>query len=411
MPPLIQPRQTLPRRLSYTSPVPSLSPLIQLILISLVAHIGLAGSRVTTSLYALSLHASEFTVGTLFALFALFPMLLAVPMGRLIDRIGIVRPMLGGGLSMGIGCALPGISGGLAVLYLAAILIGTGFMAIHISSTHAVGAMSLKQDRSNNFTWLAIGFSTSSFCGPVIAGLVIDHSRHASAYLVFFGFSLLSLGLIVTGRLSRILLSRHRSDNTVEQPGSALDLLRDPDLRRIYLVGILLASAWDLFTFVTPIHGSHLGFSASTIGLILGCFSAATFAVRLAMPWISRRCSEWQVLTGALVLAGLCYALFPYMQRPVALMAVAAILGLALGSCQPNVLSLLHHASPEGRAGEVVGIRVTIGNATQVLLPLAFGAAGAALGLFAVFWGMSVMIGTGVPLAWRKAFVRPEKIN
>jgi hypothetical protein len=98
-----------------------------------------------------------------------------------------------------------------------------------------------------------------------------------------------------------------------------------------------------------------------------------------------------------------CYLLLPLMETPVSIMLVTAVLGLALGSSQPNVLALLHHASPPGRAGEAVGIRVTISNASQVVLPLAFGAAGATLGLFPVFWGMGAMIIAGVPIAWRKA--------
>jgi MFS family permease len=377
------------------------TPLLQLILISLTAHIALVGARVTTSLYALSVHASEFTVGTLIALFSLFPMIFAVPMGRWIDRIGIVKPMVAGTLLMGIGCAIPSMVGGLAVLYLAVILIGGGFLAIHVSTQHAVGAMSIAETRSVNFSWLALGYSVSSFFGPVIAGLIIDHSRHSIAYGIFSGFAGLALLLMVYDNLRRVNIVRH---NEVKKSGGVFDLLRDREMRRIYLISVLLGSAWDLFNFVMPIHGSRLGFSASTIGLILGCFSAATFAVRLAMHWISRRYSEWQVLISALSLAVVCYTLFPFMKDPLSLMVVAAALGLALGSGQPNVLALLHHASPVGRAGEAVGIRVTMSNACQVALPLAFGAAGATMGLFAVFWGMGAMIGTGVPLVWRKAF-------
>ena len=145
------------------------TPLIQLIAISLAAHVALAGARVTTALYALSLDASEFTIGTLIALFALFPMILAVPMGRLCDRIGIKKPMMFGCLAVAIGCAIPSVAAGLPVLYLAVILIGTGFMAIHIGSQHAVGAMSSMETRAANFSWLSLGFSISSFCGPVIA--------------------------------------------------------------------------------------------------------------------------------------------------------------------------------------------------------------------------------------------------
>lgn len=378
-------------------------PLIQLIAVSMAGHVALTGARVATSLYALSLHASEFTVGALIALFALLPMIFAVPMGRLIDRIGIKRPMTLGCASVLVGCAIPSIVDGLPALYPAVMLIGTGFMAIHIGSQQAVGAMSTAETRPVNFGWLALAFSVSSFLGPVIAGLVIDHVHYAMAYAVCSGFALLALVLAICGDPDRLKLPGH---GEVKPSGSTLDLLRDPEMRRIYLVGILLASAWDLFTFMVPIYGSKMGFSASTIGLVLGCFSIATFTIRLAMPWIARYCTEWQVLTAALILAVISYAVLPFVQQPASMMAVAAALGLALGSSQSNVLTLLHHVAPAGRAGEAIGIRATIGNTCQVVLPLAFGAAGAALGLLTVFWGIGVMIGTGIPVAWRKAFAK-----
>lgn len=379
-----------------------LPPLIQLILLSVAGHIALTASRITTSLYALSLQASAFTVGILIALFALFPMLFAVPMGRLIDRIGIKRPILYGCIAICAGCTLPGLIPGLPVLYIATVLIGTGFMTIHIGSQHAVGAMSSSEQRSSNFSWLALGYSVSSFLGPVLAGFLIDHASHRAAYALSFGCALLALAAMGFSKLDRVAPDRTHDIDT----RSTLDLLRDPEMRRIYAVGILLAAAWDLFTFVTPIQGTKLGFSASTIGLILGSFSAATFVVRLAMPWATRRYGEWQILTLALILAVLCYILFPFMHHPASLMAIAAALGVAVGSSQPNVLSLLHHAAPNGRGAEALGIRATIGNGCQVVLPLAFGAAGATLGLFPVFWGVGAIIGSGVPMAWRKAFAR-----
>lgn len=377
--------------------------LLQLIAVSLMAHIALAGARITTSLYALSLHASEFTIGTLIALFALFPMLLAVHAGRIIDRIGIRRPMLAGCLSIALGCLLAGAFGSLAVLYLATILIGTGFMVIQVAAQHTVGAMSTDAQRASNFSKLALGFSISGLCGPVLAGFLIDHTRHAIAYLVFGTFGVCSLILIAYGGL-RCIASTPQKEETPS--GSVLDLLRNAEMRSIYCIGTLLSSAWDLFTFVLPIHASRLGFSASTIGLILGCFAAATFAVRLAMPWISRTLSEWQVLTAALILAVSCYTVFPLMHHVVSITAVAMLLGMAVGSSQPNMLALLHHSAPPGREAEAVGMRVTIGNASQVLLPLAFGGAGTALGLQVVFWGMSAMIGAGIPTAWRHAYRR-----
>jgi len=221
------------------------------------------------------------------------------------------------------------------------------------------------------------------------------------AYVMFAGCA--ACALLVASALGRRGLALPPDPPSAGSGGSgAFHLLAAPQMRAIYAVGILLAAAWDLFTFVLPIHGTRLGFSASTIGLILGCFAVATFIVRLAMPWLMRRLNEWQILLGALLLSALCYAAFPLLRTPAALMLAAAALGLAVGASQPNMLALLHRHAPPGRVGEAFGVRVTIGNACQVALPLAFGAAGAALGMGIVFWSMAALIGSGVPLAWRR---------
>lgn len=382
------------------------SPLFRLIAVAVTAHVALGAARVTTALYALSLQASAFTVGTLIALFALVPMLLAVPMGRAIDRIGMRKPLMIGCLLASAGVLLAATVSGLPVLYAAAMLIGTGFMAIFIGTQHAVGVMSPPEQRTANFSRLSLGFSISSFTGPLIAGFMIDHVSYSFAYLSCGLFTLTAFGLTVSGTLT------HISPQPVTQhiaKGSPLQLLRNRELRRVYIIGILLAAGWDMFTFVTPVHGSQLGFSASTIGMILASFAGATFIVRLAMPGIVRRYREWQILTVALSVASLCYMVFPFMETPLTLAATAAVLGLALGTSQPNVLALLHSIAPPGRGAEAIGIRATIGNASSIMMPLAFGAAGATLGMFVVFWSLSLAIAAGVPLAASKAIAQTRK--
>ena len=85
-------------------------------------------------------------------------------------------------------------------------------------------------------------------------------------------------------------------------------LFRNRHLKRVFIVNALLSMAWDLHTFFIPIYGATIGLSASRIGMILAAFAAATFAVRLMMPWIARRASEFEVLTAALFVAALCVA-------------------------------------------------------------------------------------------------------
>jgi MFS family permease len=81
----------------------AVSPFGVLIGIGIANHMVLAGSRVAVSLDALAQGADPATVGVLLALYAVLPMVLAIPAGRLADRIGVRRPMLVGSSGIALG--------------------------------------------------------------------------------------------------------------------------------------------------------------------------------------------------------------------------------------------------------------------------------------------------------------------
>jgi len=294
--------------------------------------------------------------------------------------------------------ALPGAWPGIASLFVAAGCIGTSFMLFHIAAQHAVGEASAEGDRKTNFGWLALGFSISNFFGPTIAGLAIDHLGHRATFLLLSTFAAASL-LVLTARREAW---SHRPHAPVQRERrSTFDLLRDAELRRVFLVTGLLASAWDLFVFVMPIYGTAIGLSASTIGLVLGAFAFGTFLIRLFLPWLSRRLREWTMITATFAVACIAYALFPAMQTVPVLAANAFLLGLGLGATQPSIMSLLYSKAPAGRAGEAVGVRSVVLNASHTVLPLAFGAV-ASLGMAPVFLTMAAALAGGGALAERR---------
>ena len=213
-------------------------------------------------------------------------------------------------------------------------------------------------------------------------------------------FAALALGVTFWRRGD---LVRHATPKHPPPGHSVMDLVRIRDLRRVLIVSGMLSTGWDLFTFVMPIYCSKIGLSASTTGIIMGSFGAATFVVRLAMPALSRRLREWQVITAAFAVAGTAYLLFPFVTSAPLMMAIAFLLGLGLGCSQPMIMSLLYTASPAGRQGEVVGIRTTLLNASSTALPLVFGAVGSALGMTPVFCAISVCLLAGGYASGRRA--------
>lgn len=380
--------------------------LARIIAIAVLAHMGLVSARMTASLYALENKTSTFTVGVILALFSLVPMLIAMPAGRWLDAVGPWRPTMIGVLLMLGGMLLPALfpyaTADVAPLMVSSALIGSGCMLAMMSIQQVVGERADPNNRQAAFSWFALGASISGFIGPVASGALIDSIGHRATFAVLVGEVLLTLLLLW---LNRNLLPAREGEAKIPEPRHPLDLLKYPDLRRVMIVTSLISMSWDLQTFVIPVHGIHVGLSASQIGVVLGSFALATFAIRLAMPRLSRRYSEWQVLTFTLFSASASFAVFPFLSSLLPLMAVAFFLGLGLGAAQPNIMSLVHSRSPQGRVGEALGLRSTIINSSQVVLPLVFGAFGSVLGTAAMFWSMSMLVGAGggAAVRWRKS--------
>jgi MFS family permease len=367
--------------------------LATLIAMGVLTHTTFVSARMVGSLYALANGASAFTVGVLMALFALVPMLTAVRAGRWLDAVGPFKPLAAGSALLAGGAVLPALFpyavADLAPLLVAASLIGTGSMLIQQTTIQMVGERADPSRRAADFSWVALGASVASLTGPVASGLLIDFVGHRFAFAALTVLTLGNGALLYARRKS---LSSRQAPKQASEPRPMFDLLSVKDVRNVLVAVVLISMSWDLQTFMMPVHGTAVGLSASEIGLVLGSFAVATFVIRLAMPALSRRFREWQVLTFTLFMAALAFALMPWFGSFLPLAGCAFLLGLGLGAAQPNVMSLLHERSPAGRVGEALGLRTTLMNSSHVLLPLVFGAAGAVLGARVVFLLMAVVL-------------------
>jgi predicted MFS family arabinose efflux permease len=373
-----------------------IEPIRALIALTILNHTAFSGSRVAVSLGALDLGASPFAIGLLLSFYGLLPMILSVPGGRWIDRIGMRKPMIAGSALIAFGVAVPFLTWDIGAMYLASVTIGLGMMAFYLAAQKAAGMIGGDEARTANFSLMALGFSMSGFLGPTTAGVAIDVVGHRWA------FAILALCAVV----ALIGLYRFPFTRTLPQPGPQvagpdapptrlMDLLGTAELQRLYLSVVVLSSAWDVHQFLVPLYGTSIGMSASKIGLVLGAFSLATFVVRLLLPWIARRIAQWQLILGAMATATMVYLVYPLFPSLPMMLALSFMLGFGLGTAQPMMMVVLHRVSPPGRVGEAAGLRLTLVNGTQTFLPTAFGAFGAAFGLSAIFWGMAMLIGGG----------------
>lgn len=353
-----------------------------IVLLSIAVHACYIGSKVVVSLLALQLGASQLLIGVLASLYAVMPLMLGVYSGRLADTIGMRVPMLVGAacasVAMLCGAMWPGINALLAT----AILMGAAFVFYNVSIQNLTGAYGRPEQRSRNFSILTIGYSVSTFIGPMIAGFTIDYAGHARAFLVFAVLTLFPIVvLIIYPRLTRVPV--HKLEREERR---ALDLLRDPPLRSVIVMSGLMVAGYELFGFYMPVFGYSIGLSASTIGVIMGTYASATFVTRFVLPLILRRLQPQQVLFSFMLLAAGGFLMMPFLREVPLILVVAFAIGFGMGVGQPISMTMSFNRSPAGRTGEVTGLRLTANNLARIVIPLTAGALGTAFGMVPVFW-------------------------
>ena len=151
----------------------------------------MTGMRMSAPLMALRAGHSTTAVGFLLALFALTQVFLALPAGRYVDRHGLRRPVRLSVLAASLGAGLAAAFPVFGVLCLSALLTGGAAGIASISLQRHVGrAAQDATELKKVFSWLAIGPAVSNFIGPMVAGLLIDHSGFRVA---FFSLALFPL--------------------------------------------------------------------------------------------------------------------------------------------------------------------------------------------------------------------------
>ena len=389
------------------------SGLLRLICGHICLHGSMAGLRMAAPLLALRQGHSALSVGALLALFSLTQVFLSLPAGRYADRHGLQRPMRLGVVAASMGGMLAVLWPQFWVLCLSALLMGGATGAASIALQRHVGrAARDSTELKKVFSWLAIGPAVSNFIGPVVTGLLIDHAGvwMGGAAGDDNGYRTAFVMLSLLPWLTWVWVRRTAElPPVVLPPGTAQSqvwhLLRAPLMRDLLLVNWLLSSCWDVHTFIVPVLGHERAFSASVIGAILGGFAIAAAAVRVLMPILAARLREWVVVSGAMVLTALLFAIYPLMVSPWSMGLCSVLLGLALGSVQPMIMSTLHQITPHAQHGQALGLRLASINLSSTVMPMLFGTAGLLVGVSVVFWTVGAMVGVGARLAWR---LRPE---
>lgn len=350
----------------------------------------ISASRVALSLFALELGASASTVGLLVGALYVFPMLISWPVGRYGDRVGSRIPLMIGAASGVCALMIPYFVREIPALFAASILLGVTFTMFNTLLPNIVGLVGRPEEHARNFSNASLVGSFTLFIGPLLAGVAIDLTTHATAFLCVTLLPLAAGVALVTWGGMLPVGTRHAA------PGGGIrEALSDASMLRILAASSLVQVGQDLYAFYIPLHGHRIGLSASAIGALLATLAVASFVVRTVLPRLVARFGEDRVLAVSFLVAAAGFGLAPFFTSFAVLLAVSFIFGLGMGCGQPITTMMLFSRAAPGRSGEILGLRQSVNHVLRVSAPMVFGFVASAFGLSSVFWLSALMMGGG----------------
>lgn len=372
----------------------SMKPIHYLVAFNCLNHSAFAGSRVLVALYAVFLGESPTMVGFLVGLFAVVPMVGSVPLGRMADRRRAREPLLAMATLSAAGILASALWQHSAALMLTGSVVGASYIALNIICAALAGRHGDSQQRPINFTWLGLGTSAANTLGPLAAGFAIDHIGFREAALLMAALPLLSLPLLLLGKVPEQDAQPAPAKPGVRR-GRPTELLLHPGMFPVYLMGVYFMLGWDIFLVMTPVYGKQLGVSASEIGTIIATYSVAVFVMRLFAGPMARTFTPWQAMLLSLALTALLCILYGFLTHVWLLIACAFLMGACQSFAAPMAQTALFEISPRARYSEAMGLRMSLGMACQFVLPLIAGVLADFVGVQAIFWIVGVAMLAG----------------
>jgi DHA1 family multidrug resistance protein-like MFS transporter len=302
-------------------------------------------------LYAQSLGADTVLVGIINAAFLLAAGALSLPLGLVVDRLGMKR-LAGVGLLMlaasSFLLSLSSTPGQLIWIYLFS---GAGLAAFGPTMMSYVAGVSPPTHLGRSYGWYTTALYAGMSLGPGAGGFV------AEAWGFPLVFILSGLSIFLTFWVMCFLLPRARQVLPVRPPKLALGkkVLRDA-CTNLPLLGSWLATGGGCFAlgiFITflPLHAHHQGLTYGQIGLIFAIQGIMNAVSRLPFGYLSDRVERrsllvvWGLLGIAAALAG-----YGLSRRPLHFNLCAVVMGLSMGLAFTSVAAFsVETVAPEMR--------------------------------------------------------------
>ena len=361
------------------------------------------------SLYVVELGGSPAVVGAAVASAFVIPALVAVPIGRVVDRIGAPRMLVAGTLVLIFSALVVAVRPGMATLFVSRVANGLAHVILLVATQVHVAAVASGHRREEAISWYSTFVSAGQLVGPLAVGALVDLAGFQAAFAA--GAAAAALALAPSGRLQvhegQTSLAARREDpaqppggwgrrRQAAPAGSAgiRELLRNDGVKVAIAVSSGILFAMGARQAFLPVYLYSLGFSTTLIGFLLSLRSVVSMAIR---PWIPAMIAVMggrrRALIGATLLTAAGLGLTGLARDPVSIGFLSILIGIGIGASQPLTIVAVADHVEEGKQGVALGLRLAANRTAQLINPVIFGLVAEAAGFAVTFLIAGLLIG------------------
>jgi predicted MFS family arabinose efflux permease len=359
--------------------------LVPLLLTSVIIQTVYAIVRVTTSYRAIELDLPVVWLGVISATFAVLPMVLAVWVGRLLDRGHDALAAWIGSALLVLACA--GFyfwANSIVTLLLLTALFGIAHLFLMASQQMLCIRSSGPRGRDAAFGNYVVSSAIGQGLGPYVIAWVGGPATVPATGSLFGIALVISIVSLVTAAAIRPA-PQHLMPPRSKEVVPVRALLRQPGLMAVLVASVITITSQDLLTIYLPLLGAEQNIDVRSIGGLLTVRSIASLVSRLGYTRILRLVAR-QPLTlismGGAAIGFACFAL------PISLpimYAAMTFLGLSLGIATTLSLTNVVDMASTAAMGTVMSLRITGNRLGQAAVPFIASLIAAATGVAGIF--------------------------
>ncbi|KQV24461.1 MULTISPECIES: MFS transporter [unclassified Microcella] len=383
--------------------------------VALLVQFAQHATRPMASYRALGLDASVEQLGLLALAFGALSILIAIPIGRHVDRRGARPTTIGGIALMGGAAAAHAGSGSITGLIVAHAALGLGLIFAVVGLQAIVAHAGPSEGADARFGLFGATISLGQMLGPLVAGglaeaavafdLTAADDRYGTAPTFVLAAALCLIAAVAAARLPRhpggARTARVAETETDAARSEGLGtVLRAPHMGKALWASAIVLTATDVLTVYLPAIGAERGWSVALVSILLAVRAGMSFAVRVGIAPLVRRVGRRTLLVAACAIGAAALLLMAPPSPTWSAVILMAVIGLVLGLGQPVTMAWVSRSAPERLRATALAARLTGNRLGQSVIPVAVGAATAVAGSGAVFVVLAaLLVSTSVAVA------------